>query len=104
MFTILQVQEVRTLFLGLLFVAALLWFLWPTKGILALIAKLNKSNKRVILEDALKFIFDCEYKKVICDANSIAGHLNIRVDKAGRLINSLSALDLITLNNKCGAG
>lgn len=100
MFTILLVQPVFMMFLGLLFVAVLLWFLWPTKGVLALIAKLNKNNKRVILEDALKFIFDCEYNKVTCDVNSIAGHLNIRIDKAGHLINRLSALDLIAMTNQ----
>jgi DtxR family Mn-dependent transcriptional regulator len=100
MIIILQIQPVTMLFIGLVFILVFLWLLWPMKGGLALIAKLNKNNKRVLLEDALKFVFDCEYNKANCDVNSIAGHLGISIDKAGRLINRLSSLDLITMNNQ----
>lgn len=100
MTTFLQIQPVTMLFIGLIFFLVLIWLLWPKKGGLALMAKLKKSNKRVLMEDALKFIFDCEYNKISCDANSIAGHLNIRTDKAGHLINKLSSMGLITINNQ----
>ena len=77
-----------------------LWFLWPNKGGLALISRLRRNNKRALLEDALKFIFDCEYNKIRCDVNSMAGHLNIPMDKAGHLINRLIAMELVYLEDQ----
>jgi DtxR family Mn-dependent transcriptional regulator len=79
---------------------AVFWFLWPGKGGLALITKFRRNNKRALLEDALKFIFDCEYNQINCNINSLAGHLNIAIDKAGRLINRLTLLELVTIYNQ----
>ena len=62
-------------------------------------ARLNKNNKRVLVEDALKFIFDCEYNKAVCDVNGLAGHLNISTDRAGKLMTGLSSLDLIKMKD-----
>ena len=95
-----QVQPGVMLITGLVILIAVLLFLWPSRGGLALLAKLKKSNQRVMLEDALKFIYDQEYNKMLCHVDSVAGHLNISTDKAGRLVNRLSSLDLIVLNNQ----
>jgi DtxR family transcriptional regulator, Mn-dependent transcriptional regulator len=100
MHTHLLIQPTAMLIFGFIFIAFFAWFLWPVKGGLALIAKLNSNNKRVLIEDALKFIFDCEYNKVSCDVNSIAGHLHISADKSGRLITRLSALELIKMKDQ----
>ncbi len=100
MFTFLLIKPTSMLITGLMFVIFLFWFLWPQKGGLALVNKLNANNKRVLLEDALKFIFDCEYNKLSCDINSMAGHLNISLDKAGILVNRLTSLELITLQHE----
>ncbi len=85
---------------GLIIIGLFLWFLWPRRGGLALLTRLNTNNKRVLLEDSLKFIFDCEYNKINCDVNSIAGRLNISIDKSSNLINRLSSLELITINKQ----
>ena len=98
--TILQIKPEITLLIGLVCLIVFFWFLWSKKGGLAFITKLSRNNKRALLEDALKFIFDCEYNKMNCDVNSIAGHLNITTDKAGRLINRLTALELVIMNNQ----
>jgi len=100
MFAILQIQHGIILLIGLFVIIAFFWFLWPKKGGLALISKLISNNKRVLLEDALKFIFDCEYNKLNCDVNSIAGHLNIATDNASLLINSLTSMELVFMNNQ----
>jgi len=98
--TILQIQPGITLLIGLGFIILFIWILWPKKGGLALITKLVQNNKRALVEDALKFIFDCEYNRTRCEINSIAGHLNISMDKAGRLIDRLTALELVIMNNQ----
>ncbi len=100
MLNILQTNPGITLLAGLCFIIVLIWFLWPKKGGLAIIANLRRNNKRALLEDALKFIFDCEYNKMNCDIHSIAGHLNIAIDNAGRLVNRLTTLELIVINNQ----
>ena len=98
--TILQIQPGITLLIGLGFIILFLWFLMPKRGGLALITKLVRNNKRALLEDALKFIFDCEYNRIKCGINSIAGHLNISMDKAGRLIDRLISLELVVMNDQ----
>ncbi len=100
MITTLLIQPQINLIIG--FIAALLffWFLWPKKGGLAIISRFSKNNKRVLLEDSLKFIFDCEYNKMSCDVNSIAGNLNISTDKSSRLIEDLLSMELIHLQNQ----
>jgi DtxR family Mn-dependent transcriptional regulator len=52
------------------------------------------------LEDALKFIFDCEYNKSNCNINSLAGNLNIAPDKASKILNRLTELELVQVNNQ----
>lgn len=100
MITTLLIQPQINLIIG--FIAAILffWFLWPKKGGLAIISRFSKNNKRVLLEDSLKFIFDCEYNKMSCDVNSIAGNLNISTDKSSHLIEDLLSMELISLQNQ----
>jgi DtxR family Mn-dependent transcriptional regulator len=100
MFTILQIKPEITLSIGLLVIIVFFWFLWPKNGGLALITKLVRNNKRALLEDALKFIFDCEYNKMDCNSNSVAGNLNITIDKSSHLLTRLTELELVSLNNQ----
>lgn len=88
------------LLIGLAVLAFLVWLFWPHKGGLIQLRKLLRNNERVLVEDALKFIFDCEYNKIICTINGIAGHLQLTVDQAGKLLNRLTSLELITLDHK----
>lgn len=95
----LQIQPGPLLLIGLLGLMVLVWLFWPSGGGLAKFSELKNNKQRVMLEDALKFMFDCEYRRESCDINSIAGNLHITTDKAGKLINRLTTLDLITVNN-----
>ena len=93
-------QSATMLIIGISLLVFLAWFFMPVKGGLAIISKLNRNNNRVLLEDALKFIFDCEYNKISCTTNGIAGNLNIGVDKATNLVQKLSSMELISLKNQ----
>jgi DtxR family Mn-dependent transcriptional regulator len=85
---------------GLAIVALLVWIFWPQNGLVALIGKAQQNSKRVLLEDALKFLFDCEYKNTACGLNSIAGNLNISADQATKLMDRLRAMGLITMKEQ----
>jgi DtxR family Mn-dependent transcriptional regulator len=48
----------------------------------------------VLIEDALKHLYDCEYKKLQCTHNSLSGALGISADDAARLLARLGSLGL----------
>lgn len=93
--TIVLITTGSMILIGLLALVLLVWLLYPVKGGLALVKEFRKTQERENLEDTLKFMFDCEYRKVSCGINSIAGNLSITTDKAGRLINRLETMALI---------
>ncbi len=82
---------------GLLVVAALIWFFWPGKGLWARLSRGRMNTQRVLLEDALKALFDFEYRRHPCELNSLAGNLNISLDKASRLVERLLQMGLISM-------
>ncbi len=99
---ILLNTQLHSVFMAVLLLFAsigFLWLLWPKTGGLAIFKQLRKSNQRVHLEDALKFLFDCEYRKVPCDINGLAGNLGISTDEGSKIMNRLSAMDFIIVHN-----
>jgi DtxR family Mn-dependent transcriptional regulator len=53
------------------------------------------SRKRILLEDALKHIYDCEYRKVDATTHSLAGALGLRSRKAIALVDKLEERGLV---------
>ncbi|KAA3635171.1 MAG: hypothetical protein DWQ02_10240 [Bacteroidetes bacterium] len=83
------------LLLGLFALMVLGWFFWPTNGVVAKWRRASISTKRVLLEDALKHLYDCEYKSLSASLHSIAGNLNISGDQAANLVERLESMGLI---------
>lgn len=86
------------LLLGTAAVAFTVYFFWPKKGMLAKKQKALRNKERVLIEDALKHLYDCEYKNLTCTLNSIAGNLSISSDKASSLAGKLEAMELLKTN------
>lgn len=86
--------------MGLAVLAVLLWAFWPKRGLIAMLNRARINTRRALLEDTLKFLFDCEYKDISCGLNSIAGNLNISADRAAHLLNRLRAMGLITMKEQ----
>lgn len=89
-----------TLFAGTVIIILLIYVFIPQKGILAKIRKNKKTSKKEAIEDALKFIHDCEYKNKECNYDSIAGNLNISANKAAELVQNLVNMKLVKLKGK----
>jgi DtxR family Mn-dependent transcriptional regulator len=87
-----------TLLLGVLVVAVLLVLLFPGRSLLARLARGKQDAARVMMEDALKHAYDCEYKGVTATISSIAGALAIPVDEASRLAARLESHRLVSQN------
>jgi DtxR family Mn-dependent transcriptional regulator len=86
--------------IGVLIVGLLTWFFWPGRGLSAFLNRARMNTRRVQLEDMLKYLFMCEYRHTENTLHSIAGKLNISVDKAVRLLDHLSSMSLITMTDR----
>lgn len=81
--------------IGVLVFLAML--VWPEFGLLARINRLRRHSERVLMEDALKYVFDCGYKNIPCGLDSVAGNLHISADRAARLIGRLEDMGLLDI-------
>lgn len=85
---------------GTLSAVVLVWIFWPGKGLLSLLTRARMISRRVLLEDALKFIYDCEYRNIPCDLNSVAGNLSVSTDKAAKLLDRLHSMGLTEMKEQ----
>jgi DtxR family transcriptional regulator, Mn-dependent transcriptional regulator len=94
------INPVHALLIAFAVIGIATLFLFPRKGILAYITRSRLNTDRIMIEDALKHIYDCEYRNIECTLNSIAGNLSIPGDRAARLVARLTTMGLVeTLKN-----
>ena len=79
---------------GMIFLM-IVFIVFPKYGIAAKFKRSKLDHKRVLVEDALKHIYDCEYNKIHSSINSLAGNLNISTDSAAKLISRLERMGLV---------
>ncbi len=79
--------------LVLLFAAGAVF--WPERGFAAYWRRLRHNAKRILIEDALKHLYDCEYKKLVCTHQSLSGALGISGDDAAQVLVKLESLGLL---------
>ncbi len=72
------------------------WLFWPDKGFFWRWQQARRLTRRVLMEDALKHIHDCEYHRLTPTTTSIAGALNTTVNATAALLTEMQAHDLIT--------
>jgi DtxR family Mn-dependent transcriptional regulator len=73
--------------------AALL--LWPVRGLYWRWEHVLRASDRVLSEDALKYLFDCEYRELTGTLHGLTGALGISDKRAVRLLQRLQQLGLI---------
>lgn len=81
------------LVIALLVLAALV--VYPHSGLIARWKRGKAEKTRSSAEDALKHAYDCEYRRVACTIESIAGSLGLSTDAAARLATRLDAMGLL---------
>lgn len=75
---------------------AVLWVLFrPVKGYVWQWQRAMQLTERVLIEDALKHLYDYEYKKWSCTLQSMSGALSIGGDRAAKLAGRLEELGLV---------
>ncbi len=70
--------------------------LWPRNGIVARWRTSRERSTRSLLEDALKHLYDCEYRNIPCTLERLAGTLSISGEAAAKLILRLESMRLAT--------
>lgn len=88
-------ENVQILSIGIIVITALIAVFYSGKVLLARWKKLSVKSKRVLIEDALKHLYDCEYNGLLCTINSIAGNLSINADESAKLVQKLESMGLV---------
>lgn len=94
-----MIDPLLALITSVLVITVLVLFFLPSKGMFSQIQNARRNNKRILVEDALKYLYDCEYKNVICNLNSLAGNLSITADESASLITRLEKMGLVSFIN-----
>lgn len=92
-------EPLSLLIIGFIIVVVVMLLMHPRKGILNFYKKSKLDSTRVLIEDSLKHIYDCEYNKSASNINSIAGNLNISTDKAAKVISKLEDMGLVDVKS-----
>lgn len=103
---LLATKPMAMITIGILLIALVGYLFLPEKGLLAYFQKTKKLNQRIKMEDTLKFLFNCEYKKegVQTSKNEkikrLAKHLNDSESEVKELIKRLEEMDLVKLSGE----
>ena len=93
-------SPVVLLLLGFLILALPIFLFYPKKGLIAVVKRYGKDSEKEKIENALKHIYDCEYRNHYCSLESIAGNLGITSDKSSSIFNDLEKRKLALTGNE----
>lgn len=92
-------EPIVLLIIGIIAVIFFVILFYPNKGIVATWKKSNYASKKVLIEDALKYLYNCEYNNVSCTLTGIAGNLSISADDAADIVSRLESMGLLTAHS-----
>ncbi|MCH7772948.1 MAG: metal-dependent transcriptional regulator [Bacteroidetes bacterium] len=95
-----MVDPLTSLIVGFIIILFLIWVYLPRKGLLARLKRSKKNTHRVLIEDSLKHLYNCEYNGINCTLNSVAGNVSISADEASKVVKKLEELELITSHER----
>jgi DtxR family Mn-dependent transcriptional regulator len=88
-------EPVFALIIFAIIMTALLAFFWPKKGLSARLRQAKKDKMRILTEDCLKFLYNCEYRQVPCAAADITAAFSISDEETGILLERLLGPGLV---------
>lgn len=84
---------------GIIILAFVIALFYPDKGLIAIWRKSLYVKKKILIEDALKFLYNCEYNNIRCSLNEVAGNLSISADSATDVLTKLESMGLVFFGN-----
>ena len=91
-----MLQPLVALLLGVLIIGALVLVFWPDRGLYWTVLRGRRATRRVLMEDALKHLFDCESKDRRGSLASVSGVLDITRNQAAEILEDLESGELVT--------
>lgn len=91
-----MINPVLALTIAALFAGAAAVLFWPERGLYWRWEHVLRASDRVLSEDALKHLFDCEYRQLTGTLQGVTGALGISDDRAALLLGRLQELELVT--------
>ncbi|MBS3945249.1 MAG: metal-dependent transcriptional regulator [Melioribacter sp.] len=79
----------------LLAVSILAFIFYPEKGLLNKWRSIKSNNEKILLEDTLKHLFECEYNSTDCTLTSISGFLSTSQGQSSKIIVKLEEMGLV---------
>jgi len=89
-------EPLMLLTIGIFTIVIFVLLFYPNKGIIYIWKKSRYANKKILIEDALKYLYNCEYNNVNCTLNGVAGNLSISADDATDIISRLESMGLVS--------
>ncbi len=90
-----MVYPAQALLLTGVLLAAAGVLLWPRHGLLPLALRGLRGGQREQIEDALKHLYDCEYRGLVGSMQSIAGALDCGSSQVAKLVERLETMQLV---------
>ena len=94
----LQLHPAIMMVIGLVAVALLSLALRPGSGLMAGLKRKKNASEKELLEDALKYLFNAEYRDEAVSVLNLKNHLDINSDKVSALIDSLKKMAFVSAN------
>ncbi len=88
-------DPVRALTLAILLCALAVLLFRPVRGYFWRVLRAVRSNDRVRIEDALKHLYDCEYRQTPGTLHSLAGALGLSGNRTADLLSRLEEMGLV---------
>lgn len=90
-----MIDPLLALLIGFTLMGIILILFWPKKGIYSTYKNAKRNKLRILIEDALKHLYDYEERNVSCTIQSISGYLFISSDDSTKLISKLQLMGLV---------
>ena len=90
-----MVNPSLALMIAAVFAAGAAALFWPERGVYWRWEHVLRASERVLSEDALKHLFDCEYRQLTGTLQGVTGALGISEDRAAALLGRLQELELV---------
>ena len=88
-------EPLQALVIAVLLGAAAVILLWPVRGYLWRFLRARRASERVMIEDALKHLFDCEYKGQVANIQSLCGALATSGNQIVEILHRLEEREMV---------
>ncbi len=87
-------DSILTIIIFCLVLAIPLIVFWPRRGLASRLKQAKKDKMRILKEDCLKFLHNCEYRAAPCDRSAVAAAFAVSEEDADRLLSHLESAGL----------